>query len=91
VVPLPKWTIEVPAPIPVEFRAETLIPIEPAQEPTNRLPLTPDLFQDADVDYRPLTGSWADIVAQEEQAASTSAPATSADATIASISVKYHR
>jgi len=88
VVPLPQWTIEVPAPTPVEFRAETPILSGTAQEPTNRLPLTSDIFQDADVDYWPLTGSWADIVAQVEQAATASASVTSADTIATSTSAE---
>jgi len=55
IVPLPQWTIEVPPPVPVEFRADTPILTVSAQEQGNRMPLTPDVFQDADVDYRPLT------------------------------------
>jgi len=58
VVPLPQWTIEVPPPVPVEFRADTPILMVSTQEQGNKMPLTPDVFQDANVDYRPLTGSW---------------------------------
>jgi len=40
------------------------------------MPLTPDVFQDADVDYGPLTGTWDDIVEREERVASASASAS---------------
>jgi len=50
------------------------------------MPLTPDVFQDADVDYRPLTGSWGDIVEREERAAAAAA-AASAQATPASAAI----
>jgi len=52
------------------------------------IPLTPDIFQDANVDYRPLTGTWDDIVQREEQAASASALATSVGAAMASSSAE---
>ena len=90
IVPLPQWTTEVPPSVPVEFRADTPILTVSAQEQGNRMPLTPDVFQDADVDYRPLTGSWGDIVEREEREASAfaSAQATSAGAAIASSSAE---
>ena len=52
--------IAVPTPPIVEYRAET-------PEPTNRMPETPEVFQDADEDFRPLTGSWVEIMDQEMQ------------------------
>jgi len=92
IVPLPQWTIEVPPPVPVEFRADTPILTVNAQDQGNRMPLTPDVFQDTDVDYRPLTGTWGDIVEREERAAAaaaaTSAPATSVGAAITSSSAE---
>jgi len=65
-VPPPPWTFDVPRAPHVEFRAETPAIIDPLPESGNRLPLTPDIYQDADEDLRPLTsGSWADIVDRE--------------------------
>jgi len=71
--PLPSWTIQVPEPPVVEYRALTPVILEQDPEQGNRMPLTPDVFQD--VDYRPLTSLWADIVDQEEQAAAAAATA----------------
>ena len=94
-MPLPQWTIEVPPPVPVEFWADTLILTIGAQEQGNRMPLTPDVFQDADVDYRPLIGSWGDIVERKERAAAAaaaaSAQATSVGAAITSSSAEKYR
>jgi len=57
---MPQWVIAVP-PLPmVEYRAET-------PELTNRLPEMPEPFQDADEDLCPLTGSWVEIMDQEER------------------------
>ena len=73
--PPPTWAIQVPEPPIVEYRALTpTTSLEVELEQGNRLPLTPDTLQD--MDYRPLTGSWADIVAQEEQAAAAAAAAS---------------
>jgi len=58
----------------VEYWALTpTVPLDIDPEQGNRLPLTPDTFQD--MDYRPLAGLWADIVAQEEQAAAAAVAA----------------
>jgi len=57
-LPRPQWAIAVPPPPRVVYRAET-------PEPDNRLPETPDAFQDADEDLCPLTGSWVEIMDQE--------------------------
>ena len=68
VLPLP-WTFNVPPAPHVEFRAETPMVVDPLPESGNRLPDTPDIYQDVDEDLRPLTsGSWADIVEREERA-----------------------
>ena len=64
-LPPTQWAIQVPEPPVVEYRALTPTILEQEPEQGNRLLLTPEVFQD--VDYRPLTGSWADIVAWEEQ------------------------
>jgi len=60
----------------VEYRALTPTGLESEPDPGNCLPLTPEAFQD--VDYRPLTGSWADIVAREEQEQAAAAAAAMA-------------
>ena len=58
----------------VEYRALTpTVQLETNPEQSNRLPLTPEIFQD--VDYRPLTGSWANVVAREEQEQAAAAAA----------------
>jgi len=57
----------------VEYRALTPTILEQDPEQGNRLPLTPEVFQD--MDYRPLTGSWANIVAREEQEQAAAAAA----------------
>jgi len=67
--PPAQWAIQVPEPPVVEYRALTPTILEPEPEQGNRLPLTPEVFQD--VDYRPLTSSWANIVAREAAAMST--------------------
>ena len=75
-VPPPPWTFDVPRAPHVEFRAETPTIIDPLPESGNRLPMTPDIYQDADEDLRPLTsGSWVDIVDREERAAAAAAAA----------------
>jgi len=71
--PPTQWAIQVPEPPVVEYRAPTPVVLEPEPEQGNRLPLTPEIFQD--VDYRPLTGTWADIVAREEQEQAAAAAA----------------
>ena len=62
-----------PEPPTVEYRALTQTVLEQDPEQGNRWPLMPEVFQD--MDYRPLTGSWADIVAREEQEQAAAAAA----------------
>jgi len=58
--------------------------IDPLPESGNRFPVTPDVYQDADEDLRPLTsGSWADIVEREERAAAAASTATLPVVTVA--------
>jgi len=71
----PQWALEMPVPPSVEFRALTPAALELDPGSGNRMPLTPEVFLDMDVDYRPLTGSWANIVAQEERTAAAAAAA----------------
>jgi len=71
--PPAQWALQVPEPPVVEYRALTPIGLEQDPEQGNRLPLTPEGLQD--VDYRPLTGSCADIVAREEQEQAAAAAA----------------
>ena len=67
-----QWAIPVPqAPI-FEFTASTP-PLEDSQVFTSQSETSQ--FQDADEDYRPLTGTWGDIVEREEQAAQSAAAA----------------
>ena len=67
----------------VEYRAPTPTGLEPEPDQGNRLPLTPETFQD--MDYRPLTGSWADIVAREEQEQAAAAAAAMATLVVLSL------
>jgi len=83
-VPPPLWTFNVPPAPRIEFRAETPIVIDPLPESGNRLPMTPDIYQDVDEDLRPLTsGSWGDIVEKEEQAAAVASTTTLPVVTVA--------
>jgi len=76
-LPPPPWTFEVPPAPRVEFRAETPVVVDPLPESGNRLPVMPDIYQDADEDLRPLTsGSWADTVEREERAAAAASTVT---------------
>ena len=60
-----QWSIPVPQAPTVEFTASTP-PLEDSQLFASQSETSQ--FQDADEDYRPLVGSWADIVEREEQA-----------------------
>jgi len=71
----PQLSIPVPLVPTVEFTASTP-PLEDSQLFASQSETSQ--FQDADEDYRPLTGSWGDIVEQEEQANSAAAAAVSA-------------
>ena len=75
-LPPTQWAIQVSETPVVEYRALTPTGLESVPDPGNHLPLTPEAFQD--VDYRPLTGSWADIVAREEQEQAAAAAAAMA-------------
>ena len=74
--PPTQWAIQAPEAPVVEYHAPTPTGLESEPDQGNRLPLTPEAFQD--VDYRTLTGSWADIVAREEQEQAAAAAAAMA-------------
>jgi len=70
-----QWSIHVPQAPTVEFTASTP-PLEDSQLFTSQSDTSQ--FQDADEDYRPLIGTWANIVERQEQASSAAAAAVSA-------------
>ena len=76
----------------VEFTASTTPPIGDSQSQDSRLFASQQelsQFQDADDDPIPLTGSWADLVEQEERAlmAAAAVPTTASATTATAVSV----
>jgi len=78
---LPQWAIHVPPPPIVEYRAATPLSSMGDSQLFASQP-EPSQMQNLDEDYRPLVGTWGDIVEQEERAASAAAAVSAALATL---------